>query len=84
MAAFGCICAAPIRKPAEFELGGGDFPSRPEEAEIKETYVEAQWGRGFLARLAALLLKATLSAVNCFWSLLGHVYYLINRLVIMH
>ena len=25
-------------------------------------------GRGFLARLAALLLKATLSVVNCFWS----------------
>jgi hypothetical protein len=44
VAAFGCICTAPIQETGEeIELGGGVFPSGPEEAEIKEAYAEAQW-----------------------------------------
>lgn len=62
----------------EIELGGGVFTSGPEEAEIKEGVCRGSVGRGFLARLAALLLKATLSAVNCFWSFARHAYFLVN------
>ena len=65
-------------EPRPAALGGGVFTSGPEEAEIKEGVCRGSVGRGFLARLAALLLKATLSAVNCFWSFARHAYFLVN------